>query len=219
MKDVTDQAEPGRVAGRDNGTRQQVIDAAIQSILERGFYRASSNAIAERAGLTWGVIQYHFGTREALMLAVLEDHTHRFSDYLRTADVTAESLPARVEEFFDILAAYYGTPEYLAFTQIAINLSHDPRTSERTLKVMSEVNEAANPELRRLLARVLAGTGLRRKDVRDLLFHSLRGLALSHLMLTVTPFLPDLQHGFASQRKLLAEGLSLIIEQQARSRT
>jgi AcrR family transcriptional regulator len=211
---VTDQEEAERA-----GTRQQVIDAAIQSILERGFYRASSNAIAERAGVTWGVIQYHFGTREALMLAVLKEGVRRFTDQLRAADVTAGSLPERVEQLFDILAVYYGSPEYLVFTQIAINLSHDPRTSERTLIVMSEVNDAANPELRRLIAQALASTGLRRKDISELLFHSLRGLALSHVMLGVTPFIPDFQRGFANQRKLLADALSDLVERESQPRT
>src|SRR5207244_10664683 len=56
----------------DESTRARVIDAAIACILDEGFYRASSNKIAKRAGVTWGVIQYHFGTREALMLAVHE---------------------------------------------------------------------------------------------------------------------------------------------------
>jgi TetR/AcrR family transcriptional regulator, regulator of cefoperazone and chloramphenicol sensitivity len=61
-------------------TRQRVIEAAICTIVEQGFYRASSNAIAERAGLSWGVIQYHFGSRESLMLAVLEEGTTRLVD-------------------------------------------------------------------------------------------------------------------------------------------
>jgi len=48
-------------------TRQKVLDAAIQTILEVGYYQASSNAIARRAGVTWGTLQHQFGTREALL--------------------------------------------------------------------------------------------------------------------------------------------------------
>ena len=62
---------PAAKSAVDLATRERVIAAAVDSILERGFYRASSNEIARRAGVTWGVIQHHFGTREALMLAVL----------------------------------------------------------------------------------------------------------------------------------------------------
>src|SRR5215469_15201605 len=76
----------------DGDSRQRVLDAAVRCILEQGLYRASSNAIAEEAGLSWGVIQYYFGTREGLMLAVLDEGTQRLLDDLTTADIRAETL-------------------------------------------------------------------------------------------------------------------------------
>jgi DNA-binding NarL/FixJ family response regulator len=54
----------------DLAARERVIDATVSCILELGFYRASTNEIARRAGVTWGVIQHYFGTREALMLGL-----------------------------------------------------------------------------------------------------------------------------------------------------
>src|SRR6266568_236456 len=94
---------PKQSTERDVEPRQRVIQAAIDCILEQGFYRASSNAIAERAGLTWGVIQYYFGTREVLMLAVLEEGTQRLLDDLTTAEITADSLEERIEEFIAVV--------------------------------------------------------------------------------------------------------------------
>ena len=116
----------------DIDSRQRVINAAIACILEQGLYRASSNAIAERAGLTWGVIQYYFGTRERLMLAVLEEGSKRLSERLRDAQITGGTVEERIAQCFDVLHAYYGAPEYLVFSQVLINLSHDPLTSEHT---------------------------------------------------------------------------------------
>ncbi len=159
-------AGPGR--GRERVSRQRVIDAAIQCIIEEGFYRASSNAIAERAGVTWGVIQYHFGTREALMVAVLEEGTRRLNEVLLTGEVTGETVTERVAQYMDILVRYYGSTDYLAFSQALINLTHDPRTSEQARETMARIGESANPELRRLNAKVLAGTGIRRPAVRSL---------------------------------------------------
>lgn len=215
-----DRADDGG-AQANGDSRRRLIEAAIQCILEQGFYRASSNAIAERAGLTWGVIQYYFGTREKLMLAVLQEGSRRLADDLRTADITAATLTGRVEEFFDILDRYYGSPDYLAFTQVLLNLGHDPRTSEQTRQTMDEINEQANPELKRLLTRVFAGTGVRRRDIRNLLFHALRGLSISHVMLaTVQPDdrLAARQEELA-ERRLLARALSLLIEQESGQQT
>ena len=203
-----------RTGAPDSISRQRVIDAAIACIIDQGFYRASSNAIAERAGVTWGVIQYHFGTREALMLAVLEEGTRRLDDIVVTAEITGETVTERVAQYMDILLKYYGSLDYLAFSQVLINLTHDPRTSQQTRETMARIGESVNPELNRLQRKVLAGTGIRRPAVRSLLFHALRGLALSHVMLETLPEQPQTPRHFPEQRRLLAEALGMLIEAQ-----
>ncbi|MCW2935073.1 MAG: regulatory protein TetR, partial [Actinomycetia bacterium] len=198
----------------DTATRQRVLDAAIQCILEQGLYRASSNAIAEQAGLSWGVIQYYFGTREALMLAVLDEGARRLTQAVQDAEIRGSTVIERVESYMETIAQYYGSPDYLAFTQVLISLSHDPRTSADTREHLERVSAATQPPLRRLQAEVLKGTGVQDPAVESLLFHSLRGLALSHVMLATIPSvdLPLVSQQFPAQRKLLAEALALLIE-------
>jgi len=204
--------------GRDGVSRQRVINAAIQCIHDQGLYRASTNAIAERAGVTWGVIQYHFGTREALMVAVLEEGTRRLNQILLTAEISGESVTERIAQYMDILARYYGSTDYLAFTQVLINLSHDPRTSQQARETMARIGESAQPELRRLERRVLAGTGIRRPAVKALLFHALRGLALSHVMLGVLPDHHADSRQYSERQALLAQALGLLVEAQGKPR-
>ncbi|HUN37276.1 MAG TPA: TetR/AcrR family transcriptional regulator [Trebonia sp.] len=201
----------------DSASRQKVLDAAIQCILDQGLYRASSNAIAEQAGLSWGVIQYYFGTREALMTAVLEEGARRLGETVEQATITGGTLTERVESYLEILNGYYGSPDYLVFTQVLMSLSHDPRTSARTRQTLDAINLATQPPLQRLQAEVLAGTGVTRPAVGTLLFHALRGLALSHLMLVTVPSvdLPAMSRQFPEQRRLLAEALALLIEKEA----
>ena len=205
-----------RRPGGDTASRQRVLDAAIQCILEQGLYRASSNAIAEQAGLSWGVIQYYFGTREALMLAVLQEGSRRLTEAVQDAGITGSTLTERVESYMEIIARYYGSPDYLAFTQVLISLSHDPKTSADTRAHLKRVSAATQPPLRRLQAEVLAGTSVQDPEVESLLFHSLRGLALSHLMLTTMPSvdLPVASAQLPAQRKLLAEALGRLIVAQ-----
>jgi AcrR family transcriptional regulator len=203
----------------DIDSRQRVIDAAIACILEQGLYRASSNAIAERAGLTWGVIQYYFGTRERLMFAVLEEGSKRLNSRLHNAEITGATIQERVEQYFDILAGYYGAPEYLVFTQVLINLSHDPRTSEHTREAMRETSAESSPELRRLLNQVFANTGLRNTSpLRPLLIHALRGFSMSQVMLGTVPEMPPPEtHAnvqFDVLRRLLSHALALLIEEE-----
>lgn len=53
-------------------TRRALIDAAIVLFGERGYRATPLKAIAEAAGITHGVIPFHFGSKEGLLLAVVE---------------------------------------------------------------------------------------------------------------------------------------------------
>ncbi|MCL2584365.1 MAG: TetR/AcrR family transcriptional regulator [Streptosporangiales bacterium] len=217
----TDAASPRKARRKRDGdgsaSRQRVLDAAIACILSRGLYRASSNAIAEQAGLSWGVIQYYFGSREALMLAVLEEGARRLTDSVRDAAITGTTVAERVGSYSAILERYYGSPDYLAFTQVMLGLSHDPRTSDTTMATLRRISEDAMPPLRKLQDDVLAGVSPRRPEVRTLLFHALRGLALSHVMLGAVPSndMTGASREFPEQRGLLAEALALLIERDS----
>ena len=201
-------------AERDPDTRLRVIEAAIQCILENGFYRASTNAIAERAGLSWGVIQYWFGTRESLMLAVLEEGTERLRHILEEHHVTGDTAADRVASYFDILAAYYADPAWLAFMQVLLNLSHDPATSQRSVEMMAAMNASARPLFERLASELFAGAEDPDPTLAEFAFHAVRGLAMSQLMLSVNP--PDSRPAgtsdFAAMKALLARLLAPLID-------
>lgn len=195
--------------------RRKLIDAAIETILEEGFYRASSNAIADRAGLSWGVIQYYFGSREALMLAVLQEGTERLVEDLSTSDITGESLPERIESFSRALEKYYADPQYLAFIQVLLNLGRDPRTSEKTLETMTKIASGVDLQLNRLTSDLFAGMDVRQRALRGLVFHVLRGLALSEAMLGSLPYeTPSQVQDMPKQRRLAAEALSMLIARE-----
>ena len=61
-----------RDSGRSAGTRQQLVDAAIETLKADGYAGSSARAIAERAGLNQGLIFYHYGSVANLLLAALD---------------------------------------------------------------------------------------------------------------------------------------------------
>lgn len=68
------------VAGRQqrgDRTRELLIDETVRCVREEGFSAASARHIIERAGVSWGVIQHHFGDRDGLLTAVIEDAVDR----------------------------------------------------------------------------------------------------------------------------------------------
>ncbi|MCV7221324.1 TetR/AcrR family transcriptional regulator [Mycolicibacterium elephantis] len=57
---------------RADRTRELVIEETIRCIREEGFAAASTRHIIERAGVSTGVVQYHFGDRDGLLTAVID---------------------------------------------------------------------------------------------------------------------------------------------------
>jgi AcrR family transcriptional regulator len=55
----------------EEARRAQIIQSAIEVIAEHGFARASLTRIAEHAGISKGVISYHFAGKEELMEEVV----------------------------------------------------------------------------------------------------------------------------------------------------
>ena len=163
--------EVGAAAGRT-----QILDAAIACILELGFYRASTNEIARRANVSWGSIQYHFGSRESLLLAVVEELNGRFTASMDRASIKGESLEQRLRSLYECLAEHYGHPNYLARIQVILNLRHDPNTSADVAKALSRQATDTGADLRRLLRETLGDASL---PTGDMVFHAIRGMALS----------------------------------------
>ena len=82
---------------RGDETRLKIIDETVHCIVEEGFAAATAKHVADRAGVTWGVIQYHFGDRNGLLRAVVDDGVSRLVETLSGADVGGLPLPERID--------------------------------------------------------------------------------------------------------------------------
>jgi AcrR family transcriptional regulator len=174
--------------GDTTSGRGQIIEAAISSILEVGFYRSSTNEIARRANVSWGAVQYHFGTREALMMAVVETLDHRFESGLESAEVTGDTPLERISSLYSVLRQQYDTPAVFVRLQIVLNLQHDPDTSHDVNREIAEQARRSEATVRRLLHDAI-GPGAD-KENSEALFHALRGYALSMQLARALPTQP-----------------------------
>src|SRR5688500_3783137 len=134
---------------------ERVVDAAVDTIVEEGYYRASSNRIAARAGVTWGVIQHHFGTREGLLLAVVQRSADELLALVRDATVSGETPAERLASLVDVVWAHYSRPAFLANVQVLLNLSRDPRTSDKTVAALAELERSMAGSWQRLIDQVV----------------------------------------------------------------
>ena len=61
-----------RLQGRGEGTRAALLEAATRVFGRDGFHAATTKTIAREAGANQALISYHFGGKEALYVAVVE---------------------------------------------------------------------------------------------------------------------------------------------------
>ena len=60
-----------RASTRERGTRDRILDAAEHLFAEHGFAGTSLRSITQEAGVNLAAVNYHFGSKEALLTAVL----------------------------------------------------------------------------------------------------------------------------------------------------
>ena len=200
--------------GGDLDTRERVIKAAVECIIELGFYRGSStNEIARKAGVTWGVIQWYFGNREGLMLAVLEDGANHLVETVERAHIEGPTVSERMSQLIDVFSAHYGRPDYVASLQVLMNMDHDPRTSSDVRKTMREVAERCNTHVRRLLREAL-GPAANTPELATTVFLVIRGFAFSQQLLDSMAYdtLAPKQDRGERRRRLLAQILAPYVE-------
>lgn len=75
---------PTRPTGRDQITGA-VLDAAADLLAERGPSAVSLREIADRAGVNYGLVHRHFGTKDALVRAVMDREAADLAAHLTDA--------------------------------------------------------------------------------------------------------------------------------------
>jgi AcrR family transcriptional regulator len=123
-----------------------------------GYYRASSNEIARQAGVSWGVIQYHFGTRQRLLLDVLHSEVEEALHMLIGVQISGGSQRERLSGLFDVVLGFFGRREYWAIMQILWNLGRDPETEVSTLAELNDFADRIRDYWKRLFDRTIASS-------------------------------------------------------------
>jgi AcrR family transcriptional regulator len=194
-------------------TRQRVLDAAVATVLERGYYHASTNEIARRAGVTWGALQHQFGTREALLLEVLNDRWRRLQEEMTTAEITGDTLEDRLRAVLDVLSTHYAQSEHLVQLQILLDLTHNPDTSDDARRAVADHGRALNDAWQPLFVQAL-GPAARFTSLVAYAFLTLRGYLTGQL---IASSIADTASD-ARQRDLLVRGVAAAIREDAATR-
>lgn len=117
---LSEAPEEGRQAQKARETREKILNAVISIIQEGGFGSASSSKIAERAGVTWGAVQHHYGSKEDILRAIMDLSHDRFIALTSDQSIRQGSMADRVERFVDAMWAHYQGDLYFAAMEILL---------------------------------------------------------------------------------------------------
>ena len=195
---ITPRRPPGGSQARAERTRTAVIDETIRCILEEGFAAPSVRHVTERAGVTWGVVQYHFGDLSGLLMAVVDKGFRELIETLEELPATISALAplARTEAVVDAAWTAFSSPTSMAAFEILVSTR-----AARDAVADTHLVEVGNSLT--VLGRQL-GAGLdtsRASEIGNLIWATLRGLAVAELI-SPTPL------DSSNDRRVLVEVIS-----------
>jgi AcrR family transcriptional regulator len=92
------QTNPRKSASQERSrlTVDALLEATTRILIKEGYDRASTNRIAEVAGVSIGSLYQYFPSKEALVAAVIDRHTQEISEVTRNALVRVAARPIEV---------------------------------------------------------------------------------------------------------------------------
>lgn len=92
-----------RRAETSHESRRLLVEAAARLFAGKGYRQTTVADVADLAGISRGSIPWHFGSKEGLLLAVIEDTfletTHSFSEHYPAGPDGLVTLTDQIEEF------------------------------------------------------------------------------------------------------------------------
>ena len=184
--------------GRPKNTearRAQIIDGLLEVMAERGYESASVARIGKAAGLTPGLVHYHFENKQAVLVALVERLAAGFRDRFETRARAKTSPLDKIDAFID--------------AHVALGQDSDPRAvrawvlvgaeavrQDEVRAVYADSVEARLETLTELLRLALKEKGQATRPARALAASLLSSIEGAYLLSAASP--EALPRGFAA---------------------
>lgn len=160
---------PRTQAQRTAATRAKLLDAAVESLVDLGYARTSTQGIARRAGVSRGAQLHHFPTKESLVVAAVEHLVDkRLTEVLETKPDPDRGIEILIEAF--------SGPLFHAALELWVAARTDPPLHEAMIPLERKVSDALHTGSLEIMGERLS------PDAIDLSIELARGFAVSALM-------------------------------------
>jgi AcrR family transcriptional regulator len=191
---------PGRrtQAERRTATRSALVRATVDSLVELGYARTTTQEVQSRAGVSRGALTHHFTTKADLVVAAMDHLYEEFSESVRKAAAELPDDPAaRIRLGIALIWERFHGPLFVA----SMELWTAARTDEELRAALLPHERRLGAQLRELSAEVF-GERVARHPASDAVYQvlltSMRGQAMTYVLQPDAPrSTPHLQHWLA----------------------
>jgi AcrR family transcriptional regulator len=197
---------PGKRAEQAAATRQRLIEGAMRLFAQQGYTASSVAAIGEEAGVSRGLVNFHFATKENLLRAVIEQLVAELEEQMFPADPPFDPLEALAVLVQAHRLFLQQQPER---ARLLFRLQAEALNPRLRLKAFAELHQRwldrTKPWWEAALAQERVDPALDHNAVVTFTIGALRGIALEWLL---APGAVDLDASYNHLFRSLEAGLS-----------
>jgi AcrR family transcriptional regulator len=165
---------------RSAETRERVLDATVECLVELGYAGTTTPVVCERAGLSRGALLHHFPTKHELVTSAIAHLAKRRGEELR-ADVKAIGGKPTTPALLDMVRTSFTGPLFYASLELWVAARTDPELYEHLVRF----ERALGSEIRKSWLELGAPSEAQRQqfnDVVELTMYMMRGMALQKIL-------------------------------------
>lgn len=189
-------------AERRRITRTKLLDATIESLIDKGYPGTTTVEVGERAGLSRGAQLHHFPSRADLLIAATEHLTaERAKEFEVEIKARLEEGGEPVDTMVDLLWAMFSDPLYWAVIELMVAARTDTELREKLEAFERNLGSSIQKGFMGLIGR----TDRDAKIAIEMTIYFMRGLAMERIFRHNDPHYTDLVNRWKVQlRTLLA---------------
>ncbi len=149
---------------RDARSRERLLLAAVDVFDRKGYAAASVREIVEGAGVTKPALYYHFGSKEGILVAILQEGARRFEQALTPAVSGEGTARQRLGALCEAIYALF--KEHVPVARVAHSIYFGPKELLPAFDLCC-FGQAIDAALARIIEDGIASGELRRAPVED----------------------------------------------------
>jgi AcrR family transcriptional regulator len=171
-----------RLQDRSVATRQALLDAALECLVDCGYSGTTTIETARRAGVSRGAQLHHFPTKAALLTAAVEHLLERRVAEFRRAFAGSEPGGFDVGSVIDLLWSMFEGPTFVAWTELWVGARTDPELAAAVVDMDRRFSVASAGLYCELFPAESRASDSARPFGQDFAFALMEGLALVRMV-------------------------------------